>query len=200
MSYSNPVAPVTANPINLEKAIQEIQLALAAKLPWLNYSFGRAQTGQSAVAGGRPKTYPEIHVSKTEYYNLEPNNHYGAHTFIQVVGPEKPVDYAAYTPNVYTAELAVVCVYDLNQIAARLGYEPAPIFPEIIKQQMRETLARCTCIEEITGIDETANEVFRGYTYNQLEHQSFKFPQGGFKMNVTARYLESTLQCAGVGL
>lgn len=200
MTYSNPIVPITDNPINLERAIQEIQLGLAAKLPWLNYSFGRAHTGQNAVPGGRPKTYPEVHVARGEYYNLEPNNHYGAHTFIQVVGPEKPVEYAPHMANVYTAELAVVCVYDLKQVAARMGWAVESRFGEIIKQQVREALGQLRCVEELTGIDETPTEVFRGYTYNQLEHQTFKFPQAGFKIAFTARYMEGTLACEGLAV
>ena len=192
MNYATPNVPLIDNPINLDAAIQRIQKSLAATLPWLDYSFGRAETAERSVDGSaRPHSYPEVYAGMGQYVSVEPNNHYGAHSFLVVTGPVKPKDYAALQYNLYTAAVDIVFLFDLEKIKTKSNYPYAYRYIEELKRQVTEVLRRVPDVESITAIMDTPGEVFRGYTFNQLQQQTFKHPNGGFRVALEVVYMES---------
>lgn len=191
MSYAQPVIPLIDEPVNLDKVIQKIQVALAGKLPFLDYSFGRAVPGERVVEGSqRALTYPECYIGEGQYMEVGPNNHYGSHSFIQIAGPEKPIDYQKFQRNLYSAPLEAIFLFDLDAIKMKMGYDYSHRFTEQLKQQIRVALESIPEVDEVVAIYETVAEVFRGYTYNTLQMQSFKHPYAGLKISFVAHYLE----------
>lgn len=196
MNYSSPIVPLVANAINLDALIKAAQLSLSVQCPWLDYVFGRAITGQQLdESTKRAQTFPMVHGPDNEYMNLGPNSHYGSHAFFQVTGAETPVDYSAFMPNTYRVELALVCLYNVDLVAERWGRPADEVNGETLKQALREALAQIG-IDTVLRIDESPTEVFRGYSYNHLQHQTFMHPEGGIKIAFVAHYLETKLACA----
>lgn len=192
MSYATPNVPLISNPINLDAAIQRIQKSLAATLPWLDYSFGRAESAERSVDGStRPHIYPEVYAGEGQYISVEPNNHFGAHSFLVVTGPVKPKDYSALQYNIYTAPVDIVFLFDLEKIKRKGGYPYAHRYAEELKRQVMEVLRWVPDVENITSIMDTPGEVFRGYSYNQLQQQTFKHPNGGFRVALEVLYMEN---------
>lgn len=191
MSYAKPEIPLIDKPVNLDRVIQGIQVALGEKLSWLDYSFGRAVPGERVVEGSqRALTYPEVYVGEGRYEEVGPNSHFGAHSFIQLAGPEKPIEYEKFQRNYYTAPLEVVFLFDLDKVKDRAGYTYSHRFTEELKQQIRVALESMPDVDVVVAMWETAVEVFRGYTYNHLQMQTFKHPYAGLKIAFTTHYLE----------
>lgn len=192
MSYASPSVPLIENPINLDACLQSIQIALKAKLSWLDYSFGRATIGERVVDGTtRPKTYPQAYAGKGQYVSVEPNNHYAAHSFMQLAGPEKPVEFDRFQRNIYTAEVEVVFLFDLDKINAKREIQYSHRFTEELKDDIKKAFRSMPEVKTVEAIYETPAEVFKGYSYNHLLHQTFKHPSGGFKFLISVSYLEN---------
>lgn len=187
-----PIIPLISNPVGLDAAIQRLQLALGVNLPWLTYSFGRATSGRSKGPAKEDKIRiaPEVYMGDGRYEVVEPNNHWAAHSFIQVAAPEEPVDFKPGKVNSYSTRLELVVLFDLEQVKAKMGYTYSHRFTEELKQEIKGVLRRLPKHQVIT-IHETPTEVFRGYTYDHHEHQTFRHPEGGFKFVLDVSYSET---------
>jgi hypothetical protein len=191
MSYAKPNAPLIENPINLDAKIQAIQLYLADALPWLDYSFGRAYRASRMDDAKGTIYYPEIYTGDGTYQEVTPNSHYGSHSFIQVSGPEKPRDYQKYMSNIYSVDLDIIFLFNLETIRKKDIYPyHSHHFTEELKRDVKAAITRIPDIDTITGIYETPEEVFKGYSYNHLAHQTFKHPNGGFKFGITTSFAD----------
>jgi hypothetical protein len=192
MSYAQPIIPLIVEPVNLDKVIQAIQVKLGAKLPWLDYSFGRALSGERFVEGSqRALTYPEVYVGEGRYEEVGPNSHFGAHSFIQVAGPEKPIEYEKLQRNLYSVPLEIIFLFNLDAIKDKMAYTYEHRFTEELKQQIRVALESMPEVDVVIAMWETAGEVFRGYTYNHLQMQTFKHPYAGLKIAINSHYMEN---------
>jgi hypothetical protein len=192
MSYPVADVPLIAAPINLDKIIQRIQVALKQQLDWLEYSFGRATVGRRVdVSTNREIVYPQVYDGNGGYINVEPTDLYASQAFIQVSGPEFPTDYEKMQHNIYQAELEIIFLFDLDLLTQKMEYEYNYRYTEVLKNDIRRAIRGIADINAITAIYEAPEQVLKGYTYNHLERQTFKHPKGGFKFAVAVSYLEN---------
>lgn len=192
MSYSKPNTPLINAPVGLDAKIQKLQLAIGAGLPWLEYSFGRATAGRSKSAGREDKTRvaPEVYMGGGRYEVVEPNNAWVGHSFIQVAGSERPVNFRPMGQNTYTSQLELIVLCDLEKVKTKAGYTYGHRFTEELKQEIK-TVLRGLPEYTVVAIHETPAEVFRGYTYDHYSHQTFRHPEAGFKFVLEVAYLET---------
>jgi len=183
-------APLIPNPVGLDKPIQRLQIALVENLPWLDFAFGRATVGRKEGADKRVALHPFVYKGENRYEIVEPHNKWVAHSFIQVVSAEEPVDFQKLQANIYRAKIECVILFDLDKIKAKMGYSYSHRYTEEIKQQIKNVFRKLTQYE-ITAVHETPEEVFRGYTYDHYMHQTFMHPKGGFKFVLSVSYTET---------
>jgi hypothetical protein len=192
MSFLKPVVPLIPEPVGLDVVIQRLQIALAAGLPWLDYSFGRATTGQrkGADTNDAVQLRPEVYMGENRYEPVEPNSHWAGHSFIQVAGPERPVDFQKMQANTYSTQLELIVLVNLENIRKKTTLNYGHRFTEEIKQEIKKVLRKLTQYT-IVAVHETPGEVFRGYTYDEYSHQTFRHPQAGYKFILDVAYNET---------
>jgi hypothetical protein len=179
--YSNPNVPLIENPINLDKEIQEIQLAL--DLPWLEKSFGRARTGKD----DQGKTFPEVYKGGGEYHNVLANDHLRSQSFIRVKGDSSSRIYKdprdRYSDKV-SAPIDIIFWYDLIKIGDR-GYR----YDEELKKEVLDLLKTLPQLK-IIRIYEAYEDVFQGYSLDFMQANMFRYPYGGFRFECELNYTE----------
>ncbi len=189
------IAPIIENPVNLDLVIQQIQLGLADKIIWLDYSFGKAVAGYEMSQDGtnRTRVYPHAYFGNGQYIDVGPNNNYTAHCFIQIgaSGEKLVADYDKFRQNQYRVQLELIVLFDVDKIKRKMEYEYQHRFTEEIKKEIRAVLRKLPLIDSVEAIYETPTDVLRGYTYNETERQNFKHPFGGFKFILNVGYTES---------
>lgn len=189
MTYVQPFVPLIPNAINADLALQKLQLALAEGLPWLDYSFHKATVNHMQKADSAEEwVYPEVYDGNGGYINVEPNNHYAAHSYFQVLDGEEPVSWLPYQRGSFTLPAELIVLFNLDKVKAKQGYPYAHRFTEELKSQILHVLRDNGA--QLRRIYETPAEVFRGYSYNQLERQTFRHPEGGFKFVFDVHYDE----------
>lgn len=183
--YSNPLVPIITNPINLDREIQEIQLAIAL-IPWIDKSFGRARIGQRNDLQ-KPYLYPEVYKGNGEYYNCLINDNLKASSFIRVGrGRVKdPINGFDSHSRVMTYTLNLIVWYDLKKIDPTKGYR----FDEELKKDVMEVLRTLSSLK-LLSIYDAPDEVFDGYSLDHTEWQTFKHPFGGFRFECELEFIE----------
>jgi hypothetical protein len=191
MSTLSPIIPLISKPVGMDKAIQRLQKYIGTGLPWLTYSFGRATIGKSKGAGEKDKirTAPEVYMGDGRYEVVEPNNQWVGHSFIQVPGAERPVNFKPGQINDYSTTLELVVLVDLEQVKEVMGYTYTHHFTEELKEEVRNVLRKLPQYQ-IVAIHESPGEVLRGYSYDHYTHQTFRHPKAGFKFVLEVSYSE----------
>lgn len=171
----NPKIVFIPTPKNLDKALQELALALAYGLPWLEKAFPRARKAFT-TEDGKEVVFPEAYEQRGEYADLRPNDHLKAYCFI-VAGRGEPIDYKAFLKNNYRHEINIIFWFNLKKLDSTVDY----IYTESLKEQILETL-RARSEFQLTEIIEDPEEIFQGFTINKMK-QYFKYPFGGFRFS-----------------
>jgi len=90
VSYTNPKAPTLPVATGFDAEIQRLQLLLAASLPWLAVSYGkayRATRREGGAAKGKLLTYPQVYDGQGEYRDVLANDNVQAQSFFLPTGP-----------------------------------------------------------------------------------------------------------------
>lgn len=197
-----PAVPKPENPAFIDKVIVQLQDILKANLPWLNYSFGRAQK-MSTVRNDKPYTYPAIHIGKGEYVNVFPDDTLGNFSFFIVEDPQNVLTEVQHAQNKLTVRYSIVVWVDLNSIFGMATDRNS----EALKEQVLSVLTKQTFLNygriTIDKIFEQAESIFRdynirtlnrGYDTKELQSQFLMQPYYGFRLEGDMTILET---CAG---
>jgi hypothetical protein len=183
MSFKNPKIILLDKPANIHSGIQRLQ-KLLANLPWVDCVFGLSTTGISQAASGKTEYEPEVYLGSGKYQTLLPNNFLNAHLFFKQDGPAQPVEYRPFQRNQYQAEVSIICLFNLDKLTKSEGFIYSHRYTEELKSSVVRLLN--TDIDfKLNAIYDTPQDVFRGYTYDHLEHQTFKHPEAGFRIQGT---------------
>lgn len=191
ISFKNPLTPTIAQPVNIDKPIQEMQQALAIQLPWLEKSFGRSWESVRKDQQGKIWTYPEVWQGPgIDLLNAMPNDNLSSQSFFRV---EEPIQVIAYESNRYsrmTALVSIIFWFNLEVLDPDLDYR----FIELLKGSAQRVITETSCTDAtfvIQKIWEGANNVFKGYTIDQFQNQELIHPYGGFRFECLLNFLEN---------
>jgi hypothetical protein len=187
MSYNNPNIPIIENLTGLDKVIQDIQIDLSARLPWLAKSFGRAWTFQESDAAGKVLKVPKCYSGSGEYINVLPNDNLTAQSFIAATQPEKWEKFNSMSMgNSKIRSLAIYFWGNLKKIDKDKDY----IFTEELKNQIEKVLIGH--VDTIVSYyDEKAEQVFSDYSINDVDTQYLMYPFFACRFDVTVKYYDS---------
>lgn len=189
MNYVKPEIPLITSPVNLDAAIQKIQLSLGS-LPWLERVYGRATTG-TVTQGGKEYRQPEVYAGGGNYLILEPNNYLSAHAFFRTEGPLEFTDYTPFVNNMCRQRASIIVWANLDRIKERIpGLAYGHRFTEELKAAVLTLLRTRHGDFTLARVYETPAEVFSGYTYDHRINQTFKHPETGFRVEGVLHYLE----------
>jgi hypothetical protein len=175
------------NPINLDRAIQEIQNALSL-LTWLKKPYGRARVIPELL-DGKTILLPKVYSGQKEYLNIFLNDNVDASCWFQVMGPEVPLDYAPMNRiQKYQTPLALIFWFDLEKVRLDLGADDDYIHTERIKREVHTLINRYPNITITRVYDENAKDIFREYTFNVEKDQFLTYPNAALRFEFLLTY------------
>lgn len=190
MSYNNPTIP-TAGVTGFDAAIGSIQTGLSA-LSWLTKSFGRAWVFKEKDLEGRVKKVPKVFEGQTdgkqgEYMNVLPNDFLQAYSFIKADGPEEWSEFNRFEGSMKSRKVSVIFWVNLKSINVAKNY----IFIDELKDAVEDILKINPNVLSMDAyFDERAEDVFDGYTIDDVESQYLMYPFSGMRFQLTLSYPE----------
>lgn len=187
------------NPVLLDKVIQDMQTTFLAKLPWLNYAFGKAYKLVEHRPDGNKFIYPAAYNGNGEYISLLPNDNFGNFSWFDIYDPQNITEVVQSLPQ-YTFSGAVVFWYDLSSIYTDANFlYTEEIKDEIIRLLTTPGLITTTGKLVINNIYERFENIYRGYSiekiYNNysykgegiqdIDKQFFMYPYSGLRVEFT---------------
>lgn len=140
----NPTIPNPTDPIEIDRAIQDLQIKLANSLVWLSHAYPRAYPQIEATQAARtPFIFPSVYLGKSnndyKYTNVAPDNDKTAQCFF-LVDTETINDFVRGEHNVLSYRVSIIFTANLKLVNdTRLATE---IFQANLIQQVREVLTR----------------------------------------------------------
>lgn len=187
------------NPVLLDKVIQDMQTTFLAKLPWLNYAFGKAYKLVEHRPDGNKFIYPAAYNGNGEYISLLPNDNFGNFSWFDIYDPQNITEVVQSLPQ-YTFSGAVVFWYDLSSIYTDANFlYTEEIKDEVIRLLTTPGLITTTGKLVINNIYERFENIYRGYSiekiYNNysykgesiqdIDKQFFMYPYSGLRVEFT---------------
>ena len=183
MAYATPTIPIPPNPIFIDASIAEIQTSIGA-ITWLTHAFGRAYPKEEMRSGFLTKQ-PFVYKGSAEYLPVQFNDNLQGQSFFEV-GSQTIVDnFDPFTINFYTVNIGLIFWADLKKIDGVKGANY--YFAEQLKKDVRDVLRNMMLTNgrlKIQSIDENIDEIFKEYTFEQIDRQYFSYPYVAFKFNL----------------
>lgn len=170
--------PKKQQPRLFDKLIQELQDGLAARLLWLDHSFGKAERLVIDVKGRKHFT-PNIYLGKNEYLPISPDSGLGNYSFFILEEPQR-TEYAPGDRTAIKTPFSLVVWVDMRTIE-----DADERNTEAIKQQVLRALNGGILTREgkitINKIYERAENVFNGFSLDEIKNQFLMQPFAGFR-------------------
>lgn len=191
--FKNPLTPQIAEPVNIDRPIQEMQLALA-QLGWLEKSFGRAYNSYKTVTGPlgqTTKAYPEVWQGLgLDLLEVLPNDNLKSQSFFRVHEPQEVIDYVMDGYSVMRATVSIIFWFNLKEIDPTIDYR----YIELLKAQVQRVLTTMLFSPDssikVARIWDSAERVFEGYDMSNVRDQELVHPCGGFRFEIELTYRE----------
>ena len=187
--YNNlPRSPKPENPVMIDRILAYIQDELINRIGWLNYAFGRAQR---LVTQREHKAYyyPGVYIGANEYLNVLPGQGLGNRTFFVVDDPHT-IEFYPRQYNVIRSPISLVCWYSLLDIYP----DSKERNTEDVKRQILRVLTDITMPVasrlDLAKIYEQAENIFRGYSLQEIDTQYLMQPYAGIRIDGTLLYRE----------
>lgn len=187
-NLKNPDVPTLANPVDLDLAIQTLQIDLASKVSWLEKSFGRARAHSSTLIESRIE--PKIYQSNGEYYPVLPNDALRSYCFFRVPSDRRPEDYNA---NAYT-------LYEITRVdnifwgnLQAIDHNRDEIFTDELINDVRSVLNFSPNVTILRIWDEKPEDIFRGYSLEPTHRDLLLYPYFAFRVEFDLSY---TINCS----
>lgn len=172
--------PTRQNPKLFDKLIAELQKGLADNLPWLTYSFGKAERLVKSINGKRYYS-PNVYVGNNEYMDVTPDEVFGNYSFFVLHEPQR-ISCERGERNEIVAPYSLIVWVDMRKV------EPSDERnTEAVKQSILRTLNGMIFPKQghfsVTKIYERAEKVFEGFTLDEVDNQYLMHPYAGFRFD-----------------
>ena len=171
--------PLRKSPKLFDRVIGELQQGLKSRLSWLDYSFGRAERLVKTVNGVRVYS-PNVYVGNNDYELITPDTvRIGNYSFFVM---DEPQDVASPThDNVrIKSPFSLVVWVDMRKVS-----DDDERNTEAVKEEVLLALGNITLRKgrfEVTRIYERAENVFAGFTLDEVDNQYMMAPYYGVRI------------------
>lgn len=173
-------APIIDNPELLDRVIGNMQNGLIENLPWLNKAFGRAERLVKYNANRNRYYSPNVYVGNNNYMEVTPDANIGNFCFFWVDDPQ----YIDWEPGVdigINSNFSIIFWFDYRKI-----YNTTAIRnKEALKRQILDVLNGGFLLRhgryKINKIYELAENIYRGFSLDEIDNQFLMHPYGGFR-------------------
>lgn len=180
--------PIIQSTELFDKVISYIQMGLADNLKWLDYSFGRAERLVKMINGKRYYS-PNIYTGGNDYMLISPDSNIGNYSFIVLDDPQDVTWYPGEGSE-YTTPFSIIFWFDVRKITTDRNTEG-------IKEQIIRALNGGTWLRsgsmKINRIYTRAENIFAGFTLDEVDNQYLMHPYGGFRFSGQLKVSESCL-------
>lgn len=166
------------NPKLFDAVIVQAQDILARELPWLNHVFGKAERLVKEIEGVKHYT-PNIYLGGGEYVGLLPDATLGNFSFFLMDDPDT-VEWSRGSANHLQKTFSLVVWCDLRTVL-----DDDSRNREAVKQQILQCLNGRMVLRHghlvCTGIYERAENIYQGFTTDEVDNQYLMSPYCGFR-------------------
>ena len=173
--------PNITSPYLFDKVIKEIQQALKNGLPWLDYSFGRAERLVKVIDGKRIYT-PNVYKGNDNYEVLLPDDRLRCFSFFVLSEPQELMN-RMQTEIRIKAPFSLIVWVDLRKVEKVMS-QPDQRNTEYVKEQILGVLETAFPKKghfSIQRIYQRAENVFDGFTLDEVQNQFLMSPFAGFR-------------------
>lgn len=162
-----------------DKPIKDIQEGLAENVAWLDHIFGRSERLIKVIDGRRYFT-PNWYLDDGEYLLLTPDQGFGCYAFFVLDEPQN-VQWEVGLRTTLSAPFSLIVWADMRQLDNGRDSRDT----EAAKQELLQTLNGRIWMRDggmtINRIYEHAENVFRGFTLDEVDNQFLMSPFAGWR-------------------
>jgi hypothetical protein len=173
--------PRITTPYLFDKVIRELQQALKDGLPWLENSFGRVERRVTEV-NERRLYVPAIYEQDGMYGLMLPDDRLGCYSFFVMHEPQEVLNRMQTEVRIKSPFSLIVWV-DMRRVEKKMRM-PDERNTEYIKEQVLsvlETASKRKGHISINRIYERAENVFDGFSLDEVKNQFLMSPFAGFR-------------------
>lgn len=183
--------PIKENPQLFDKVIANIQKGLADNLGWLNYAFGKAERLVKIINGKRVYS-PNIYIGGNEYELITPDSNIGNYSFFTIEDPQS-VSWVVGETSKLEAPFSIIFWVDMRTIEDIDNRDT-----EAVKQQILRVLNGGFWLRhgsiQINRIYEKAENVFAGFTLDEVDNQFLMHPFCGWRFSGTITVKDNCIE------
>ena len=163
-----------------DRIIQDLQDALGS-LGWLNHIFGRSERLVKMKDGMRYYT-PNVYAGKDNYIQLLPDNtDLGNYCFFVMDEPQT-VTLPMGVQNRVKAPFSLIVWVDMRKVGATYDDRNTEYLKEQLVKTIRKGWVKSGSVT-IEKIYEKAENVFQGYSLDEVDNQFLMSPFAGFRIS-----------------
>ena len=163
-----------------DRIIQDLQDALGS-LGWLNHIFGRSERLVKMKDGMRYYT-PNVYAGKDNYIQLLPDNtDLGNYCFFVMDEPQM-VTLPMGVQNRVKAPFSLIVWVDMRKVGATYDDRNTEYLKEQLVKTIRKGWVKSGSVT-IEKIYEKAENVFQGYSLDEVDNQFLMSPFAGFRIS-----------------
>ena len=189
MSYNNPSIPAKSNPKLIDAALNQVN-SLLSQLTWLNNRFGKCEDLIDGK-GREEKRFPAIYTgSKYEkgYLKLFPDSRLQNFSYFYITNQNIKV--IPHQGQLITFDFGLIFWFNIEDIYPS-DYKNKSI--ENVKSEVIDILnvgVMSDVMIRLNNIQELASDIYRGFSFSEIDNQFLMRPYSGFRINGNMRYLE----------
>lgn len=179
VSYTQPIAPLLAEPVGLDAEIQRLQILLLEELDWLQVSYGKAYRGSRKV-DKKTFYFPEVYDASREYRDVLPNDNVRSQSFFYPTGPAVNPEQEP-TPNTlgFKQSVDLIVWANLERIDAAKKYR----FEHELLLDVMRVLNEDGGLR-ILRVFHANEDVFRGFSLELVPEKALRQPYCGFRIQL----------------
>lgn len=188
MAKSRNNVPIISNPVLVDRVLWNIQNGLMDNVDWLDVAFGRAQRIVKMINGKRYYT-PNVYVGsddyrgENDYLDVSPDANIGNFSFFWIDDPQD-VEWIPKAQSGIKYPFSLIVWFDLRKVyPGQLDNRNT----EALKNEILTVLNGGFWLKEgtitVNKIHELAENVYRGFTLDEVDNQFLMHPFGGFRFD-----------------
>ena len=188
MAKSRNNVPIISNPVLVDRVLWNIQNGLMDNVDWLDVAFGRAQRIVKMINGKRYYT-PNVYVGsddyrgENDYLDVSPDANIGNFSFFWIDDPQD-VEWIPKAQSGIKYPFSLIVWFDLRKVyPGQLDNRNT----EALKNEILTVLNGGFWLKEgtitVNKIHELAENVYRGFTLDEVDNQFLMHPFGGLRFD-----------------
>jgi len=189
---ANPKAPVIDNPQLIDIVLGEMQTGLVSNLGWLDMAFGRAQRLVKTIETKKYFT-PNVYTGKgNEYIGVAPDSKIGNFSFFWLDDPQTMNWLPGQQGDIKT-NFSLIFWFDLRRVYNEANNRNTELLKANILRTLNGGFPMRSGRIKINRIYEQAENIYRGFTLDEVDNQFLMHPFAGFRFEGELTIIEPCL-------